>query len=197
MAPVGVVLDASVLYPAALRDTLLRASAIGLYRAQWTDEILEEVRRNLVLQGRASEEQARRLVDTMHRAFPEAEVTGYAAIIERMTNHPKDRHVLAAAVTAGAEFIVTNNLRHFPREALEPFQIEAQSPDEFLIDLFDFMPMQMARIVVDQTTALRSPPATYDDVLNSIARQAPTFARLVRDVIERDSRADEESGLHV
>jgi predicted nucleic acid-binding protein len=30
-----------------------------------------------------------------------------------MTNHPGDRHVLAAAVTAKADIIVTSNLKHF------------------------------------------------------------------------------------
>ncbi len=42
-----VVLDACVLYPASLRDTLLPAAGAGLYRVQLTDEILEEVQRNL------------------------------------------------------------------------------------------------------------------------------------------------------
>lgn len=47
-APDGIPLDASVLFPAALRDRLLRAARRGLFRPLWTEEILEEVRRNLV-----------------------------------------------------------------------------------------------------------------------------------------------------
>jgi hypothetical protein len=61
----------------------------------------------------------------MRRHFPEAMVSGYEELIDQMDNDPKDRHVLAAAVVAGAEFIVTANLRDFPARALEPRAVEA------------------------------------------------------------------------
>ena len=37
-----VVLDACVLYPATLRDLLLRLATTGLFAAKWTDEIHDE-----------------------------------------------------------------------------------------------------------------------------------------------------------
>ncbi|KUO61626.1 MAG: hypothetical protein APF80_11065 [Alphaproteobacteria bacterium BRH_c36] len=43
-----------------------------------------------------------------------------------------DHHVLAAAIVARADVIVTFNLKHFPGQYLEKFGIEAQHPDEFL-----------------------------------------------------------------
>ena len=46
---------------------------------------------------------------------------GYEQLIPRMTNHEKDRHVLAAAVPGQVPIIVTFNLRHF--EHLEPWGI--------------------------------------------------------------------------
>lgn len=183
----GAVLDASVLFPAAVRDTLLRAAAAGLYRVQWSDEILEEVRRNLVSSGRATYEQAQRLVDIMRQAFPEAAVAGYEGLIDRLTNDPKDRHVLAAAIVGHAEVIVTDNLRDFPHQALAPFNLEAQSADAFLTHLFDAARERMVQVVLEQTNALRSPPKTYREVLESIGKQAPTFARLVMAKIERTS----------
>src|SRR5919202_4811570 len=125
MATLRAVLDASVLFPAAVRDTLLRAAASGLYQLYWSDEILDEVRRNLVASGRATPEQAQRLGDVMQGAFPEASVPGYEVLIDHMANDPKDRHVLAAAVVSQAQIIVTDNLRHFPHEALAPFNVEA------------------------------------------------------------------------
>lgn len=48
MSSLVVVLDACVLVPASLRDILLRAADADLYRLQWTDNILEEVERNLI-----------------------------------------------------------------------------------------------------------------------------------------------------
>lgn len=50
-----------------------------------------------------------------------------------MANDPKDRHVLAAAVVSGAQTIATFNLKHFPVDALAPWNVEPQSPDELLI----------------------------------------------------------------
>ncbi len=69
MPSFGAVLDASVLFPAAVRDTLLRAAGAGLYQLYWSTDILEEVRRNLVKSGRATQEQAQRLVDICSRRF--------------------------------------------------------------------------------------------------------------------------------
>lgn len=132
MSSLGVVLDANILFSAPLRDTLLRAADVGLFRMHWTDEILEEVRRNLIETWRSTEEQAERLVATMQTYFPEASVTGYELLVPAMTNDPKDRHVLAAAVVSKSQVIVTHNLRDFPEAALSPFSIQAQTPDRFL-----------------------------------------------------------------
>ncbi len=184
----GAVLDASVLFPAAVRDTLLRAGAADLFFLYWSQEILEEVRRNLVATGRSTEEQAQRLVDTMQRVFPEASVTSYEVLIDSMTNDPKDRHALAAAVVCHAQVIVTDNLRDFRPDALALFNVEAQSADEFLTNLVNIVPERMVQIVKDQTTALRSPPKTYREVLDGIAKQAPTFAALIADRIGGDTK---------
>lgn len=175
-----VVLDACVLFPAALRDTLLDAASAGLYRFHWSDDILEELRRSLVGRKRTAEDKARHLIAEIERTFSDARVTGYEQLIPAMTNDAGDRHVAAAAVAAGAQVIVTSNLRHFPDSALAPFNIEAQSPDEFLINLFDLDPRLMARLVVEQAARLRSPPMTVAQVLTYLERQAPTFAGLVR-----------------
>ncbi len=70
--PFAAVLDASVLYPLPLRDTLLRVAEIELYDPYWSQRILDEVARNLVADARASERQARNLIDAMRDAFNEA-----------------------------------------------------------------------------------------------------------------------------
>ncbi len=98
MSSFVVVLDACVLIPATLRDTLLRAVEKDMYRLHWSDEILDEVRRNLVKREMTSPEDAQDLIEQMDRFFAEANVRGFEVLIPAMTNDKKDRHVLAAAV---------------------------------------------------------------------------------------------------
>jgi hypothetical protein len=76
-APFKVVLDANVLYPFTLRDTLLRAASEGFFQLYWSAEILDEAVRNLIASETVTPEQGARLRATMEQAFPEAEVTGY------------------------------------------------------------------------------------------------------------------------
>ncbi|MGE0713444.1 MAG: PIN domain-containing protein [Planctomycetota bacterium] len=176
-APFRVVLDANVLYPFTLRDTILRAGARGMVQVYWSEQILEEVRRNLVEAGVASEHQAERLLAAMRRAFPEATVRGHEPLVAAMPNQEKDRHVAAAAVKAGAPLIVTLNLRDF---ASLPDGVEAQGPDEFLESLFDLDPDGMVELVVEQAGALKRPPRSVDEVLRALEKTVPVFARSVR-----------------
>jgi predicted nucleic acid-binding protein len=180
MSSFGVVLDACVLFPAALRDTLLRAADANLYRLHWTAEILEETRRSIVAQQRATKEQAQRLIDQIAQYFPEAAITGHHLLVPSMTNDEGDRHVLAAAIVSNSQVIVTHNLKHFPDYALSPFNIEAQSPDKFLISLIDLAPDRMIQIIREQANDLIRPPVTIERVLDKLQLDAPDFVARIR-----------------
>src|SRR3712207_8129518 len=65
----------------------------------------------LPISGMVTPQQAQRLVDTLLARFPRALTTGYELLIPGMTNHPKDRHVLAAAVRAHAQVIDRKSTR--------------------------------------------------------------------------------------
>jgi predicted nucleic acid-binding protein len=175
----GVVLDACVLIPATLRDTLLRAVEKGMYRLHWSDEILDEVRRNLVKREMTSPENAQDLIDQMNNFFPEANVRGFEALIPSMTNDKKDRHVLAAAVMSRSQVIVTSNIKDFQKKALKPFGIEAQTPDEFLTHLFYINPTLIKEILSEQACDLNDPPLTVPEVLEVLAIVAPGFVKLM------------------
>ncbi|MFQ4146321.1 PIN domain-containing protein [Chlorogloeopsis sp. ULAP02] len=110
-------LDSCVLFPMPLCDTLLRAAEAGLYQVHFSQEILDGATRNLINKGR--------MTDAKATHFPEAMVEVSDRLIAAMINHPSDHHVVAAAVVAQAEVIVTFNFRHFPAEALAPWGIEA------------------------------------------------------------------------
>lgn len=109
------ILDTCVLAPMPLCDTLLRlAEDPAFHIPRWTDDILRELRSTLVRMG-YNESQATRRVTAMETAFEDARVTGYECLVASMTNDPKDRHVLAAAVRCGAHAIITDNVRHSRR----------------------------------------------------------------------------------
>jgi predicted nucleic acid-binding protein len=132
-----VVLDACVLVGAALRDTLLRlAETPRLYVPKWSDDILAETERTLQKYFRKTAAQTQHLISELQKTFPEACVYGYKCLINAMTNHEKDRHVLATAVRCSAQTIVTFNVKHFRCDDLRQYDVEALHPDEFLVNQF-------------------------------------------------------------
>ena len=170
-----VVVDANVLVPAVLCDFILRAAGADMYRLVWTEDILDEVRRTLIIDLGKSVAQADRRIAAMKSTFPEALITQHTQLIPAMTNDPQDRHVQAAAVASGSQVIVTSNISDFPAESLAPFSIEVQAPDQFLTDLLDLDYEQVSNILGQQARALRNPPKTVYDLLNDLARLAPNF----------------------
>lgn len=152
------VLDACVLIPMPLADTLLRLGASPrLYLPKWTDQIMAEVSRNLVENFGLSEDKTAYRESEIRKHFPEAWVDGYEDLIPAMTNQAKDRHVLAAAVRAQAEIIVTYNKKDFPTAALAPYSISAQGPSTFLKNLYDLDQEAVLRTLDEQAAAIGKP----------------------------------------
>ena len=184
---ITVLYDACVLYPAPLRDFLLRLAMTELFKARWTDAIHDEWIRN-VLHNRKDLSQAQfdRTRLLMNRAVPDCLVTGYEAFIEDLAlPDPDDRHVLAAAIRCHAGVIVTFNLSDFPADVLEKYGIEAQHPDEFVGHLLDLSPGAVCHAAKMQRNSLRNPPKTAYEFLEMLLKQglAGTVAKL-EDMIE-------------
>jgi len=178
----AVIYDANVLYPAPLRDLLIRIAMSGLVRARWTDAIHEEWIRNL-LRNRPdlSLKQLKRTRELMDRAVPDCLVVGYEELIDELTlPDPGDRHVLAAAIRANATVILTHNARDFPKRVLTPHGMLARRPDDFLAGLFDADPTALCEVARAQRAALSSPPQSADAFLETLRRVGltKTTARL-------------------
>jgi predicted nucleic acid-binding protein len=160
-----VVIDANVLMQAAVRDTLLRLSEQQLFACRWSDDIIAEVRRNLIGKLKLEEANVDRLVGELRTYFPEAWVDSeYRALIPAMTNHAKDRHVVAAAVKCQAAVIMTYNLKHYPEASLKPLNISAKTPDEYLVDLCGIHPEIVVQTLYQQGAHL-NPPRSIEQVL--------------------------------
>lgn len=170
------VYDANILYPAPLRDLFIRLAQAGLVRARWTDDIHEEWLRNVLKNNpQIAPERLARTRTLMNEAVRDCLVTGYQDSIASLSlPDPDDRHVLAAAIRAGAEVIVTFNLRHFPTQTLSPFDIEALHPDDFLLSLLDMAPGTVCTAVKRQRENLRNPPKTAEELLTTLESQGLT-----------------------
>ncbi len=131
------VLDACVLYPAALRDVFLWLAAESIYQPRWTDTIHEEwIRAVLADRPDLTREQLERTRSLMNQVDPQSLVESYEELVSALALPDQDdRHVLAAAVVAKASVIVTFNLSDFPKAALAPFRVRAVHPDAFLLSL--------------------------------------------------------------
>ena len=173
-----VVLDANVLFPASLRDSLLRCAEAGLLEPYWTIEILSELKRNLVSTGAMPAQHADGLVRAITHAFPPAMVTDHERHIPFLGNDLNDRHVVAAAVECGAEAVITLNLKDF---ATMPDGVEAISPDDLLRELLQREPDSVLQVLKQQHEALRNPPYTFDDMLEALGKFVQAFTDEVRE----------------
>lgn len=180
---ISVVLDACVLYPVGLRDTLLNIAEAGVFRVLWTEEILAETSRNIVEDTPGlTPEHLEKTFTAMRRAFPEAMVDDYEHLIDSMTNHPNDRHVLAAAVAADADVIVTLNTRHFPPAACDSHGISVQTPDDLLCEVAEARPQLVLAILTAQAARKARPPMSLPEMLDRLELHVPRFVRIVRDL---------------
>lgn len=171
-----VILDACVMANYAVLDLLLRLQTDPrLYNALWTEEIIAETDRTLKKlkwDSRIRES----LISKLRSQFPEAWVTGYEPIISCLSNHPKDRHVLAAAIRARAEVIVTFNTKDFKKAALSQWGVEAKHPSEFLQNLYD-LDRQIVETRIFEIAARRK--KTAQETLALLGNFVPAFAENV------------------
>jgi predicted nucleic acid-binding protein len=161
--------DACVLYPAPLRDLLMELALTDLFRAKWTNEIHNEWIRNL-LKNRPdlTLERLQMTRDKMNLHIRDSLVEGYQSLMPSLALPDQDdRHVLAAAICARADVIVTFNLSDFPKEFLEVYGIEAQHPDEFISHLMDLSPPLVYQAIQEIKTRLKNPPRTFEELLTT------------------------------
>jgi hypothetical protein len=138
-------LDANVLLPEYLRSIFLDLADAGLVRAHWSEQVLAEVRRNLVKPRFALAPAAiDKLFNDLAVAFPDALVRGSQALQARFEGKvdPKDVHVAAGALELSVALasgqhvlLVTSNVRHLPATAFAGTPVKPATPGAVLRDL--------------------------------------------------------------
>lgn len=170
MASGRVLLDACVLYPPVVRELLLAAAEAGLFAPRWSPRVLAEWRiaaaRNHGLEG---EDAAAAAIDRIERRFPGAAATPEADTEAALAlPDAADAHVLAAAIAAGAETLLTFNLRDFPARRLAAHGIRPRHPDGFLWELLGAAPATMDRAI--RLAASDAGAETADEIRRCLKR---------------------------
>jgi predicted nucleic acid-binding protein len=171
--PEIVLLDACVLYPAALRDFMLRLARQDAFRPRWSDPILDEFVRN-VLKNIPDLQPANlaRTVGRMNDTFSEAVVVDFEHLLQQLhLPDPDDRHVLAAALKAKATTIITMNLKDFPAATLSRHGVAAVHPDAFVMNLLTSDPSMVERAFAAQQQSLKNPPISVANLMDKLERQ--------------------------
>src|SRR5271156_5436462 len=173
------VLDACVLVPMALCDLLLRlAEEPAVYRPLWSERILTEMTKALKTKLHRSSEEVAWRRQQMKEAFPEAMVAVPSALLKAVECIPdkNDRHILAAAIVAHANAIVTQNIRDFPKDCCEKYGVFCQTPDDFLIDQYHLHPQLVLDKLDDQAVGISQ---NREFVVASLKAAVPKFCKLL------------------
>lgn len=167
-----VLCDANIFYSILMTDLILSLGETGLFRPRWTGEIHEEWIRNVLEdQPQRTREELERRRAFMDRAIDHDLIENYEHRIESLSlPDPDDRHVLATAIEAGAEILLTFNLRDFPAAVLSAYGITAPHPDAFLCQLMSEEPMTILTVIEGMRTKRTRPELTPDQLLEKLSR---------------------------
>lgn len=181
-------LDACVLFPIAVADSLMSLATAGLFAAKWTQRIEREWVTNLeelrpTLKGKL---ETRR--DGMREAVPDWEVNedAWAPLVgNTKLPDPNDQHVLAAAIAGHADCIVTANVRDFPAEVVSQYGIEVIHPDRFIINQWDLDHIATMTAFKGMRARWRNPKASPEHFAQALERNGlPVTAQRIRDAAE-------------
>ncbi len=142
-----VVADANILFSRTLRDYFLYAADEGAIEIHWSQEILDEMSRNLRDRLGLSHADTARLEQLMNDFIEYALLnvdTEDLAAVESVEMDAKDRHVLAATISADADVLLTDNTKHFPREWMATHGVKLLTAGQLLTRLADELSRQDA-----------------------------------------------------
>ena len=172
-------LDANVLYRSITRSVLVTFGELDAFQPLWSDQVNDEWMRNL--QNNRPDLDPRRIARTralMDQYVDEARVTGFEPLIDTLIlPDPKDRHVLAAAVSCKADYLVTFNLKDFSPSSVRELHTAVVGPSIFLKELWSLDPSAVEHRLRGQAEAIG---VSTELLLDRLAKSVPGFVKVVR-----------------
>lgn len=183
--------DANILISRTLRDYFVYAAKLGGLDIHWSEPILDETTRTLIKQFDFSQEDAEVLVERLEAFLPSALVEikkRDETRVAKLEMDDKDRHVLAAALSAHAEVLLTQNTRHFPQDWMAKRGIELIDADTLLTRLAADYPEILREA---HRLGVSSRPQTSEQVLAILERDTNMdVAAVVRAVVEPETQSE-------
>lgn len=174
------VIDATDLYPQDQRDFLVQAAFDGLYRLDWSETILQEtacaihrrLREREGLSRRTATERMLGLLSSALTAVGAGQALDEAAIRARIaamsddranwgTTDPDDRHVIAAALVAGADVLVSSDKRFDAEYCQRQLGFRVLTADAFLLEIFGDASDEHITAPLDALAARWKKPAQF------------------------------------
>lgn len=166
-----IVLDANVLYSARLRDLWMEMGSTGLAEIRWTARIEAEWIEAVLRTRPELRKHLQRTAALMREFIPDAVITDFEGQESTLLlPDPDDRHVLAAAITCGADSIATFNLKDFPEDIVRGYGISVRTPDDIFLEIAAADPEGFLSAVATVRARLKAPPVSAHDYLAGLAR---------------------------
>jgi len=126
-------------------------------------------------------ERLQKTIRAMNKAFSKALVHGFEGLIQGIKIPDlDDRHVVAAAIKSKSEFIITFNLKDFPNNYINQFDIKVLNPDTFLCNLFLKDESKIRQAFRNQLDSLRNPPKTKEELIAILTKcKLTNFVKLL------------------
>jgi len=145
--------DACVLASALKCNFILSFAEAEYFRLRWSEKVLAETERAI----------GKLIVRKRVEAGIEVGLQGI---------NQKDRHVLAAAIQTSAAAIVTDNLKDFPRDYCEKFDVEPLSTDRFIANIITLHPIAAIETIRLMRVRLKRPEMSPEWLIRSAEKEA-------------------------
>lgn len=151
-----------------------------MYRPLWSEYILAEMARAMETKLNRTAKETSHKRQEMNKAFPEAMVTAPESLARSLNGIPDegDRPVLAAAIMARANIVVTQNTKHFPKDYMDEYGILCHTADDFLVHQYHLCEQLVLDKLEDQAAGISRNRAF---VIQSLRNAAPCFAKLMEE----------------
>lgn len=178
-----VLADANILFSRTMRDYFPYVADAGAIEIHWSQRILDEMSRNLRARLGLDHAATTRLEELMNDFIEYALIMADPADVataEAVEMDAKDRHVLAAALSADADILLTDNTKHFPRDWMTEHGIDLLGAGELLDRLAERFPNELR--AAHARTLLYSPKSEAD-ILATLKRSVgPSAVDAIRRV---------------